>query len=211
MGMRLTRVLAAGCVLMAAAGGAVAMRPEGFWKLLGAFLVADEQITAPDAVLVLGGDFLGPRVVEGARLGHRGVAPLVVISGPPYHERYECDLAIDYLSDKHGFRRELFTGIRHRARNTLGEAALLRPELARLGFRRILLVTSNYHSRRALAIFRAMVPGVEFGMVPAVDPHFEPARWWLVPAQRQIVKRELASLAWNLTAGRAWAELGFGP
>lgn len=209
--MRRTGRAFAGCAILTAglAIAALAAVPkENLYRMAGRFLVAEASLTQPDLILVLGGDFFGARVVHAARLGTEGVAPRVLISGPPYHQQFESDLAIEYLNRKHGYPRSLFIGFQHRARNTLEEAVTLRPELERLRVKKVLLVTSNYHSRRALAIFRAMVPGIEFGMAPADDPQFHPERWWLAAGERRLVEREFTSLAWNLTVGRALAEFG---
>jgi uncharacterized SAM-binding protein YcdF (DUF218 family) len=67
----------------------------------------------------------------------------------------------------------------HRANNTLEEAKDLQILIAQNGWRRILLVTSNYHTRRARYIFRKFLPAdVSLEVVGAFDPEFEPATWW---------------------------------
>src|SRR5882724_10756115 len=43
---------------------------------------------------------------------------------------------------------------------------------------RVLLVTSDFHTRRALAIFRHEIPTVQFSAAAAYDPAQYGARWW---------------------------------
>jgi uncharacterized SAM-binding protein YcdF (DUF218 family) len=47
------------------------------------------------------------------------------------------------------------------------------------GWRRILLVTSNYHTRRARYIFRKVLPeNVSLAVAGAADSQFNPSNWW---------------------------------
>jgi hypothetical protein len=74
----------------------------------GDFLVCSDTPQPADLILVLGGDFWGPRVLKGADLAVKGYAPFVLICGPPYHrDRSEAEFAIDFLTAK-GYPRRLF-------------------------------------------------------------------------------------------------------
>jgi uncharacterized SAM-binding protein YcdF (DUF218 family) len=66
-----------------------------------------------------------------------------------------------------------------RALSTTQEARGFKPELERQGFRTLLLVTSNYHTARALRTFRREMPAnMEFVTIAAADPYFSPETWW---------------------------------
>ena len=58
------------------------------------------------------------------------------------------------------------------------EETILAPELQRRGIHRILLVTSNYHSRRATYLFHRIAPWLIVQTVDAPDPYFTPGTWW---------------------------------
>jgi uncharacterized SAM-binding protein YcdF (DUF218 family) len=58
------------------------------------------------------------------------------------------------------------------------EAQAVTPELRRLGAKRVILVTSDYHTRRAGKIFRAAAPDLMFYVVAAPDVHFTAHGWW---------------------------------
>ncbi len=151
------------------------------WKptlsYLGNLLVSPQSPRPADLILVLGGNFYGPRVVKAADLAMQHYAPLVLISGVPYEGRPEGDAAIDFLTAR-GYPRGLFQSFEHHAPSTIGEAIALRPELARRGVKRVLLVTSAYHSRRASIVFWLFCPGIHFITIGAPDNFYHPSDWW---------------------------------
>jgi hypothetical protein len=67
----------------------------------------------------------------------------------------------------------------HRSANTREEAGALDGFVAIHGWKRVLVVTSNYHARRAHFIFgRVFRPGVTVRVSAAPDSEFDPSRWW---------------------------------
>lgn len=157
----------------------------------GNFLVADEgPPRKADGVLVLAGDSFGHRILRGAEMVKQGFAPVVFVSGP--HEVYgfsEDQLAIQYVVKHKGLPAEWFVGLSNKANSTQDEARELLPELRRRGVKRLLLVTSSYHTRRATRIFRQIgaqiTPEIQVHPVSAPDAIFQPDRWWHSrPAQK---------------------------
>jgi uncharacterized SAM-binding protein YcdF (DUF218 family) len=165
-------------------------------SLLGGGLIDSEAPRPADLILVLGGDFWGPRVVKAAELATLGYAPTVLISGPPYAGRPEGELAVDFLV-KRGFPKRMFAVFPHTAGSTVGEALALRSELARRGVRRVILVTSSYHSRRAAIVFGLFCPGIRFISVPASDSFYAEG-WWRSPISREIVFSEWTKILGTL-------------
>jgi uncharacterized SAM-binding protein YcdF (DUF218 family) len=167
--------------------------------ILGSYLVLEDQPAHVDLIVVLGGDFWGPRVIKGADLGVDGLAPFVLISGPPYQNRPESELAIEFLVKK-GYPQLLFRSFPHRAKSTIEEAIALAPELNRLRVRSAILVTRASHSRRAAIVFRLFCPGIEFYSVPAAD-QFRPAEWRSDPASKELFYSEwmkiLGTVLWK--------------
>ncbi len=73
----------------------------------------------------------------------------------------------------------------HRAENTRDEAQMLAGLITQRGWKRILIVTSNYHTRRARFIFERLVPtGVSVRVSGAHDLEFDASRWWETRADR---------------------------
>ena len=161
----------------------------------GGFLVCSGTPEPADLILVIGGDFYGPRVVKAADLGLQGYAPVVLITGPPYQrERSEAEFAIDFLTSK-GYPRGLFQAFGHHAGSTAAEAIVVGAELRRRQVHQVILVTASYHSRRADIVFRLFCPGIHFISVPAPDPHYDTEHWWTDPDSRRLFFSECKKIA----------------
>jgi uncharacterized SAM-binding protein YcdF (DUF218 family) len=164
---------------------------------IGYSLICSQTPRQADLIVVLGGDFWGSRVFKAADLALEGYAPLVLISGPPYGSagRPEGEFAIEYLA-RHGYPRQFFAVFGHHARSTIDEAIALGPELRRRQVKRVILVTSDYHSRRADIVIRLFCnSGIQFISVPASDPQYKPDLWWDDPQSRKTFFSEWSKIA----------------
>jgi uncharacterized SAM-binding protein YcdF (DUF218 family) len=145
---------------------------------LGSYLVHQDQPKQADLAFVLAGDATGNRVLRAAELVRQGYVPKVVVSGPSgVYGLYECDLAIPFAI-RAGYPESYFIHFEHDAHSTQEEAVNAASELKKLGAKHVLLVTSDYHTRRAGRILRAAAPDIDFTVVAAPDPYFSPAGWW---------------------------------
>jgi uncharacterized SAM-binding protein YcdF (DUF218 family) len=171
--------------LAIAVAGISLARREAILSYLGDCLVSSENPKPADLILVLAGDFWGPRVLKGADLAVQGYAPLALFSGTPYQGRMDGELAIEFLA-KHGYPTRSFQSFGHHSRSTIEEAIVLCPELTRRKVKRVLLVTSSYHSRRASIVFRLFCPGIEFIAISAPDPQYQPHDWWKDTSSRRF-------------------------
>lgn len=163
----------------------------------GAALVRDERPVRADLAVVLAGGWHGNRILKAAELVRDGWAPRVLVSGIYYYDWAEPDAAIA-LAARHGYPREWFIGLAHRARSTAEEARIVTERLRQMGARRILLVTSDYHTRRAMGCFREAAPDLEFRAIAAPDPDF-PRQWWRSREGRKTVLLEwMKMVSWRL-------------
>jgi uncharacterized SAM-binding protein YcdF (DUF218 family) len=162
---------------------------------IGYSLICSQIPRQADLILVLGGDFFGPRVFKAADLALEGFAPIVLISGPPYGGvRPEGEFAVELLTTR-GYPKKLFAVFGHHARSTVEEAAALAPELRRRQVRRVILVTSAYHSRRADIVIRLFCDnGIQFISVPASDQVYTPEQWWDDPGSRKMFFSEWSKI-----------------
>ena len=145
---------------------------------LGGYLVREDAPQKADAAVVLAGDAWGNRILKAAQLERDGYVPKVLVSGPDgTYGLYESDLAIPFAV-KHGYPESYFVAVKNQARSTREEAVALLPEIRREGIRRLLLVTSNYHTRRAGRIFREAAPDLTIVVVGAPDQNYTPRGWW---------------------------------
>ncbi|MCS6952686.1 MAG: YdcF family protein [Bryobacterales bacterium] len=146
---------------------------------LGRSLVQAEPPQRAELIVVLAGDWWGNRILKAGELVRQGYAPQALVSGPDgaygYHE---CDLAIPFAV-RHGYPESWFLHLHIRARSTREEAQAVLAELRRRRVRSVLIVTSDYHTRRAGAIYRSLAPAeLQIRVVAAPDAFFRPDRWW---------------------------------
>jgi uncharacterized SAM-binding protein YcdF (DUF218 family) len=145
---------------------------------LGGYLVNAGPPQKADIAVVLGGDPSGNRILKAAELVRQGFTARILVSGPTgMYDYAECDLEIPFAV-RRGYPESYFVRFEHRARSTGEEAEVVVPELWRLGAKTVLLVTSDYHTRRAGRIFRKAAPDLTFDVVAAPDPYFTASAWW---------------------------------
>jgi uncharacterized SAM-binding protein YcdF (DUF218 family) len=173
-GPRLTRWLIALIIL------ATALVFTHVWWLtaLGSFLIKAQPPERADIAVVLAGDPSGNRIIRAAQLVREGFVPKVLVSGPDgMYGFYESELAIRFAVNN-GFPSSYFEAVPNQSRSTRQEALDIVTRLRQLGVRRVDLVTSDYHTRRAGGIYRRTAPEIQFTVVAAPDKAFQAHTWW---------------------------------
>lgn len=140
----------------------------------------DEPPGPSDAIVVLGEDnYNGDRAARAAQLFKDGWAPRVVASGRylrPYASIAELEQRD--LVDR-GVPTNAIVLLAHRAESTREEAYAISQLIRSRRWKRILLVTSNYHTRRAQFICsRAFPAGTTLQVIAAPDSEYDPDGWW---------------------------------
>jgi uncharacterized SAM-binding protein YcdF (DUF218 family) len=144
----------------------------------GRYLVEAGPPEKADIIIVLAGDGFGHRILTAGELVKEGYAPNALVSGPDgNYGVYECDLAIPFAV-RAGDPESSFTHFEHHGRSTAEEAQIMVKKLREAGVKRVILVTSNFHTRRAGNIFRRTAPEIRFFVVAAPDEFFKPDDWW---------------------------------
>lgn len=149
-------------------------------QLAGESLIAEDPLQPSDVLIVLGGDNAqADRAARAAELYRSRWAPRVVASGPPLRPyASEADLTYRDLAER-GVPADALIRFAHTAQSTHEEALALRRLVVDRGWERVLLVTSNHHTRRSRYIFRRIFPAsVQVRIVSAPDHDFDPAAWW---------------------------------
>jgi uncharacterized SAM-binding protein YcdF (DUF218 family) len=166
-------------------------------RLAGSALVTNDSPRASDAIVVLGDDnYNGDRAARAAELLRAGWAPRVVASGR-YLRPYAsiADLEQRDLRDR-GVPPSAIVRFAHRAANTREECAALSPLFAERGWKQVMIVTSNYHTRRAEYICSRLLPrGTEVRMVAAPDSEYQPNSWWETRQGAKIFFHEVLGFA----------------
>lgn len=149
-------------------------------RFAGNFWVVDESPKISDAIVILSDDDYGAvRASRASDLYRASWAPRIVASGRalrPYASIAE--LMQRDLTDR-GVPTTAVIRFPNRAHNTLDEAGAVSEFLSSRGWKKIIVVTSNYHTRRARFVYeRSLMPGTELRVVAASDPDYDPNSWW---------------------------------
>ncbi len=146
--------------------------------LAGNALLEDDGAAKADAIVVLGGDAYGTRIIRGAELEKSGYSSRLLVSGPASLLGNDTDVTILYAGKK-GYPATMFEAIPlpKDVTSTRSEARYIGQQLRQQGVTSIDLVTSNYHTRRAAYLWRKENPWLKVNVVPAPDPNFTP-EWW---------------------------------
>ncbi|MBV9572419.1 MAG: YdcF family protein [Acidobacteriales bacterium] len=141
------------------------------------FLVVDRPQKA-DVILVLAGE-TDRRPARGLELLDRGYAPTMVLDVPGDAKIFqwsETDLAQKYVATLPEAASVTICPIY--GLSTKAEAKEASRCLDAVGAHKILLVTSDFHTRRALGIFRHDFPGRSYTVAAAYDPSEFGMAWW---------------------------------
>jgi uncharacterized SAM-binding protein YcdF (DUF218 family) len=150
------------------------------------YLVSAQEPESADVIVVLGGDASGSRALKGCRLLQQGFANEAWMSGMmSFYGRAEGELAIELLGQQ-GCPAEKMKALKNPVDSTRDEAVLIGNAMRARGFKRYLLVTSNYHTRRSGIVFRKMNPDMQAIVIQADDRQFPEDNWWRSRANQKI-------------------------
>jgi uncharacterized SAM-binding protein YcdF (DUF218 family) len=119
-------------------------------------LRANVPLAKADWIVVLGGE-RKRRFTRAAELFHQGIAPKIFVSGEP-----ECELAVGRLQAA-GVPASAIT-YECTSRSTYENVLYTREALAPYEPRKILIVTSWFHSSRAIKVFAKEWPTITWGV-----------------------------------------------
>jgi hypothetical protein len=178
----------AACALLAALMAGLALKA-------GDFLIVDGPRPS-DVILVLAGetDNRPRRALEllGQRYGQR-----IVLDVPTKAKLYEftqIELAQNYIKDLPQARSVSICPID--GLSTKDESKDAQKCLERDLARSVLIVTSDFHTRRALDVFRREVPGYQYSVAAARDGEAFGSRWWIHRQWAKTFVDEWLRLIW---------------
>ena len=179
-----------------------------FAPFLATFLIVEKPLARADAIIILSGSAVyKERTKKAAELYKQGIAPRVIISNDggragwlddekdnlPFVELEQRELIAN------GVEPEAITVLPGTVSGTDDEAKRLAEEIAARPIGKVLIVTSAYHSRRALRTFEKILAGknVEIGIAhpPTGEQTPQPNYWWLRPRGWQTVAGEYVKSA----------------
>lgn len=149
-------------------------------RAAGGYWAIEDTLAKSDALVILSDDnFTGDRATRAAELFRAGFAPRVIASG----RRLRAYAGIAELIERdlvdRGVPQEAILRFPQDGDSTLEEAQELLPFAARQKWNRLIIVTSNYHTRRARYIYKRVFPAsIEIRVAGARDAAYDPANWW---------------------------------
>ncbi len=169
-------------------------------------LVVSDTLEPSDAVVALQSspDQERVRLEEAARVVERRYAPVLLVSVPsaPYYNQPIRGLVEEYLREK-GFPQEKLRFCESRAANTMEEAQALLSCLLERDATDVIVVTSEYHTRRTRAIFRRVFSGsgIAVRVHPVYNSDYWDPHWWRRRRWAKTFFFETLALAWSAIEG----------
>ena len=176
--------------------GALYLARRPLLRFAGESWIVDESLDHADAIIVLSDDnFYADRVTRAAELMREGKAPVVVASGRRLRPYAGIAELMQHDLIERGVAKEKIISFPQDADSTREEAEALRNLVLQKKWTSVLVVTSNYHTRRARYIFRHVFPqGVAVAIVSARDGDFDPQQWWEKRKSFKELTREVTGL-----------------
>ncbi len=165
--------------------------------------IIEDTLDKADALIVLGDDnFYADRVTRGAQLFREGKAPVVVASGRRLRPNAGIAELMEHDLVERGVPRDKIVRFSHDGDSTLEEAHSLVRIVKERKWHSVIVVTSNFHTRRARYIFQRVFPlGVEVRVASARDGDFDPEHWWKERKSIKELTKEFAGMVvavWEL-------------
>jgi uncharacterized SAM-binding protein YcdF (DUF218 family) len=161
----------------------------------GQFLVID-QPRKSDVIVVLAGE-TERRPQRGLELLARGLAPRLILDVPANSTIYQwnqLELAQKYVQGLPQAAAITLCPIHEQS--TKGEAQNVSHCLESTPAHSVLLVTSDFHTRRTLSTFRRVLPQHEFSVAAAFDEREFGSQWWRKRQWAKVNFDEWLRLMW---------------
>jgi uncharacterized SAM-binding protein YcdF (DUF218 family) len=175
------------------------------------FLITEAPLDKADAIVILGGSATyKERAHEAARLLHEGRTQLILVTndnmrGPwssaEQRNLYYYERSFDELRNA-GIAAQNIEVVMDPVASTYEEAQVIRDYAQQHGLKAILIVTSAYHSRRALWVFSRVFrdTGIRIGLAAATtgEQSPPPATWWLSTRGWKLVPSEYVKMVYYM-------------
>jgi uncharacterized SAM-binding protein YcdF (DUF218 family) len=168
----------------------------------------EDPLQKSDAIIMLSDDnFYADRATRAAELFRQNFAPVVVASGIRLRPNASIAELMTHDLIERGVPKENILPFPQDADNTREEAEALKKLVQQKKWKSVIVVTSNYHTRRARYIFRKIFANIATVRVASArDGDFDPANWY---EHRKAVKRFVHEAAgfvlawWEVRGARA--------
>lgn len=165
-------------------------------------LIRRDKLEKADVIIALGGDHRCNREKLAAELYHQGWANNIVVNGLKYAWGFHTgEVAKRYLISLGVPESNIW--VTSDSFNTRTEAVALEKLMRERGWRSAIIVTSAFHSRRAMYTIEKTARGMTFYSAPVSTgaPEWAPHRWWARRDDGFVTAREFVSWANTLLDG----------
>jgi uncharacterized SAM-binding protein YcdF (DUF218 family) len=172
-------------------------------RLAGESWVVEDPLQQSDALLLLSDDnFFADRATRASELYRQKLASVVVASGRRLRPTAGVAELMEHDLIERGVPKDRIIRFPQDADNTREEAQALRALVVEKNWHSVIVVTSNYHSRRARYIFERVFPdSVAVRVASARDGGFDPEHWWENRKSLKLFMGELVAMvvaSWEL-------------
>ena len=172
-------------------------------RFVGESWIVEDSLERADAILILSDDnFYADRATRAAELYRQGMAPIVVASGRRLRPVAGIAELMEHDLIERGVPKSKIVRVSQDADNTREEAQALEKIVLERKWRSVIVVTSNYHTRRARYIYQHVFPrSIAVRVASARDGDFDPERWWEKRKSIKELTREFAGMVvamWEL-------------
>lgn len=172
------------------------------WYLarLGRFFIVSDALVKADIIIVLAGDSArDERLLHAIKLWQEGYAPKIALSTTLADwQNYE-----DFPTWRHATKlnilpKESLLVLDHEADSTRQEAQSLLPYVRNHQFKKVIIVTSNYHTRRSKKVFQKQWAGsgIHISISAAPFSFFHPDDWWKHRSDSRTLFLESTKTLW---------------
>ena len=172
-------------------------------KEIGIYLSPSDELSQADLIVVISGGDTDSRALEGVRLYKNKFADTIVFSGAALNDGPSNAIKMKELAIANGVDSGDIV-IDQYAKNTLENAKNLISTLKNFNADKIILVTNEYHMRRAAKTF-SKVLGSDVTIIrhPVIDDSWDKEYWYKTSFGRFITVSELWKILFINITGRA--------
>ena len=168
-------------------------------RFAGESWLVEDPLEKSDAIIELSIDnFYADRATRAAGLYREGLAPVVVASGVRLRPYAGVAELMEHDLFERGVPKDKILRYPHDAENTREEAEVLAKLAQQKNWKRVIIVTSNYHTRRTRYIFRRVFPGnIAVTVAGARDGDFDAEHWF---EKRRSIKQLMGEVGGMVVA-----------
>lgn len=168
--------------------------------LIGDYLTPTDPLAKSDAIVVLSGG--SDRTEWGIKLYADGWAPKIIFVGAAlYPTSISNAAAMKKVALAAGVPGSAIL-LEEKSTNTLENAEFSAPILAKISAKKIILVTSPYHQRRAYDDFHKVLDDrLAIINSPSGYSQWSASSWWEKPASAHVTTSEILKLLWTQLTG----------